>query len=138
MRCALPILVGLLTFATPLAGQTRPGHVYDLSYFQALPGKGDAYNKGLSEVSFQVLDEMVKRKTLVSYVALNQVSGTGEYSHVFLLEFSDWAAFGAFPARRNATAQAQFHKSWSEAIAGYSDLRRFIRSETYVPAGQAP
>ena len=79
---------------------------------------------------------MVKRKTLVSYVALNQVSGTGEYSHVFLLEFSDWAAFGAFPARRNEAAQALFHKSWSEAIAGYSDLRRFIRSETYVPAGQ--
>src|SRR5438094_6677378 len=95
MRCALPILVGLLTFATPLAGQTRPGHVYDLSYFQALPGKGDAYNKGLAEVSFQVLDEMVKRKTIVSYTALNQVSGTGEYSHVFILEFSDWAAYGA-------------------------------------------
>src|SRR5207244_11057094 len=107
MRCALPILVGLLTFATPLGAQTRPGHVYDLSYFQALPGKGDAYNKGLSEVSFQVLDEMVKRKTLVSYVALNQVSGTGEYSHVFLLEFSDWAALGRSEERRTEAAQAQ-------------------------------
>ncbi len=78
MRCNLPVLIGLLTLATPFAAQTRPGHVYDLSYFQALPGKGDAYNKALTEVSFPVLDEMVRRKTLVSYVALNQVSGTGE------------------------------------------------------------
>ena len=85
MRCALPTLVGLLTLAAPLAGQTRPGHVYDLSFFQALPGKGDAYNKALAEVSLQVLDEMVKRKTLVAYTALDQVSGTGEYSHVFIL-----------------------------------------------------
>ena len=138
MRCALPTLVGLLTLAAPLAGQTKPGHVYDLSYFQALPGKGAAYNKALAEVSFQVLDEMVKRKTIVAYTALNQVSGTGEYSHVFILEFSDWTAYGAFPAKRNEAAQAVFHKSFNEAIAGYADLRRHVRDETYVPAGQQP
>src|SRR5438552_12077599 len=109
MRCNLPVLIGLLTVVTPLGAQTRPGHVYDLSYFQALPGKGDAYNKGLSEVSFQVLDEMVKRKTLVSYVALNQVSGTGEYSHVFLLEFSDWAAFGARSEEHTSELQSPDH-----------------------------
>ena len=136
MRCALPTLVGLLTLAAPLAGQTRPGHVYDLSFFQALPGKGDAYNKALAEVSLQVLDEMVKRKTLVAYTALNQVSGAGEYSHVFILEFSDWTAYGVFPAKRNEAAQAVFHKSFGEAIAGYADMRRHVRDETYVPAGQ--
>ena len=138
MRCNLPVLIGLLTVVTPLGAQTRPGHVYDVSFFQALPGKGDAYNKALAEVSLQVLDEMVKRKTLVAYTALNQVSGTGEYSHVFILEFSDWTAYGAFPAKRNEAAQAVFHKSFSEAIAGYADLRRHVRDETYVPAGQQP
>ena len=55
-------------------------------------------------MSLPVLDEMVKRKTIVSYVALDQVSGAGEYSHVFILEFSDWAAFGAYEARRNEAA----------------------------------
>ncbi len=90
------------------------------------------------EVSLQVLDEMVKRKTLVAYTALNQVSGAGEYSHVFILEFSDWTAYSAFPAKRNEAAQAVFHKSFNEAIAGYADLRRHVRDETYVPAGQQP
>ncbi len=136
MRRNLPTLLALLTLAAPLPGQTRPGHVYGISYFEALPGKGDAYNKALADVSLPVFDEMVKRKTIVSYVALNQVSGAGEYSHVFVLEFSDWATFGAFVARRNEAAQALFHKSWSEAIASFPDLRRFVRSETYVLAGQ--
>ena len=136
MRRNLPTLLALLTLAAPLAGQTRPGHVYGISYFQALPGKVDAYNKGLAAVSLPILDEMVKRKTLVAYTALDQYSGAGEYTHIFILEFSDWAAFGAFRARREEVAQAMFHRSWSEAIAGFSDLRRPIRSETYVPAGQ--
>jgi hypothetical protein len=136
MRCNLPVLIGLLTLATPLVGQTRSGHVYDISYFQALPGKGGAYNKALAEITFPILDEMVKRKALVAYTALDQYSGAGEYTHVFILEFSDWAAFGAFRTRRDEAAQAVSHKSWSEAITGFADLRRPIRSETYVPAGQ--
>ena len=64
--------------------------------------------------------------------------GAGEYSHVFVLEVSDWVTFGAFVARRNEAAQAVLHKSWSDAIAGFPDLRRFVRSETYTPAGQQP
>ena len=138
MRCALPTLICLLTLAIPLAAQTKPGHVYGVSYFQYLPGKGDAYNKALSEVSFPVFDEMVKRKTIVSYTALNQVSGAGEYSHIFIIEFSDWSAFGAFYSKRNEAAQAVLHKPWNEAIAGFPELRRYIRSEDYVPAGQQP
>ncbi len=136
MRCALPTVLGLLTLAAPLASQAKPGHVYGISYYQALPGKGAAYNKALTEVVFPVLDEMVKRKTLVSYLSLNQVAGSGEYSHAFLLEFSDWAAFGTYEAKRNEATQAVHHKAWSEAIAGFPDLRRAIRSETYQPVGQ--
>src|SRR6058998_473364 len=134
MRCALPTLVGLLTLAAPLAGQTKPGHVYDLSYFQALPGKGAAYNKALAEVSFQVLDEMVKRKTIFAYTALNQVSGTGEYSHVFILEFSDWAAFGAFPAKRDEAMKRVFDKSLSEGVSYYAEISDHSAQEIIVTA----
>jgi hypothetical protein len=135
MRCALLTLVGLLTVAAPLAGQMRPGHVYAISYYQTLPGKGGAYSKSLGEVVLPVLEELVKRKTIVSYVALEQVTGAGEFSHVFIFEFSDWTAFGALPAKRNEAAQAVLHKSWDEAVAGFIELRRYLRSETYVPAG---
>jgi hypothetical protein len=136
MRRSLPTLLALLTLAAPLVGQNKPGHVYGISFFQALPGKGDAYNKAIAAVTIPVLDEMVKRKALVSYLALSQVSGAGEYTHVYIFEFSDWAAFGA--GRLNEAAQAVLHKSWSEATAGFPELRRFIRLETYAPAGQQP
>src|SRR5690349_9238374 len=138
MRRSLPSFLALLTLAASLAGQAKPGHVYGISFFQAQPGKGDAYNKAIAEISIPVLDEMVKRKAIVSYVALNQVAGAGEYSHVYIAEFTDWAALGAFPARQNEAAEAVLHKSWSEAVAAFTELRRFIRNESYRPAGQQP
>ncbi|HYK82355.1 MAG TPA: hypothetical protein VEU55_04360 [Gemmatimonadales bacterium] len=138
MRRSLPTLLALLTLAAPLAGQAKPGHVYGISFFQVLPGKGQAYNKAIAEISVPVLDEMVKRKAIVSYLALDQATGAGEYSHVYIVEFADWAALGAFPARQNEAAEAVLHKSWSEAIAGFPELRRFVRSESYRPAGQQP
>src|SRR5437016_13745336 len=106
MRCALPTVVGLFTLAAQLASQAKPGHVYGISYYQALPGKAAAYNKALTEVVFPVLDEMEKRKTLVSYSSLDQVAGPGEYSHAFLVAFADSAGFGTYEAKRNAAPQA--------------------------------
>jgi hypothetical protein len=138
MRCALPTLVSLLTLAAPLASQVKPGHVYQVGYFQTLPGKAAAYNKAVAEIVIPVFDEMVKRKALVSYLAVEQRTGAGEYSHLYIWEFSDWAAFGAYEARRNEAVQAVHHKSVSEAFAGFPELRRPIRVESYTPAGQQP
>lgn len=138
MRRGLPIFIALLTLAAPLASQAKPGHVYGVSYYQVLPAKGDAYNKALAEIAFPVLEEMVRRKSIVSYMSLSQASGAGENSHLFIVEFSDWAAVGTYFARVNEAAQAVHHKPWSEASAGFPELRRFIRTELYTPAGQQP
>ncbi len=138
MRRSLPTLLALLTLAAPLGGQAKPGHVYGVGYYQVVPGKGDAYNKALTEIAFPVLDELVKRKAVVSYMELAQVAGAGEYSHIIVVEFSDWAALGAYFSRGNEAAQAVLHKSMSESFAGFPELRRFIRFETYRPAGPQP
>jgi hypothetical protein len=45
----------------------------------------------------------------------------------------DWASWHVRTA-----AQAVLHQTWSEAIAGFPELRQFIRSESYRPAGQQP
>jgi hypothetical protein len=138
MRRSLPTFLSLLTLAAPLAGQAKPGHVYGVGYYQVVPGKGDAYNKALADIAFPVLDELVKRKAIVSYMELAQVAGAGEYSHIIVVEFSDWAALGAYFTRGNEAAQAVLHKSMSEAFAGFPELRRLIRFETYRPAGPQP
>ncbi len=138
MRRGLPTLIALITLAAPLAGQAKPGHVYRLFYYEVLPGKGQAYNKMLADVATPVLDEMVRRKVIVSHLILDQSTGAGEYNLVGILELPNWAALDGFDAKLNEATQAVLHKSWSEATAGSFELRRFIRSQTYTAAGQQP
>ena len=119
MRCALPTVVGLLTLAAPLASQAKPGHVYGISYYQALPGKAAAYNKALAGAAPE------------QPVTVRSLQSLAETQDESLLN-----AVGAYEAKRNEATQAVHHKAWSEAIAGFPDLRRAIRSETYQPVGQ--
>src|SRR5438132_13511919 len=44
MCSSLPVLLAIITLATPLAGQAPPGHVYWTGFYQALPGKAAADN----------------------------------------------------------------------------------------------
>lgn len=134
MRHALPTFLAVLTLAAPLAGQATPGHVYWVGFYQALPGKAAAYNKALTDVADPVLDELVRRKLMVSHVQLSQYSGAGENTNLVILEFPNWAALDTYEAKLNEASQAVLHKPWSEAAAGFPELRRLIRLEIYTPA----
>jgi hypothetical protein len=138
MRCRLSPLFALVTLATPLAGQAAPGHVYWVGFYQALPGKAAAYNQALSSIADPVLDELVRRKQMVSHVQLAQYTGAGDNTHLVILEFPSWAALDTYDAKLNEASQAVLHKPWSEATAGFSELRRLVRIEMYTPAGQRP
>jgi hypothetical protein len=134
VRCNLPTLIALLTLATPLAGQAKPGHVYVVGYYQVVPGKAQDYSKAIADVSIPVFEELVKRKTVVSYLFLAQSAGTGEYTNLALVELANWARLDGFEEKLNEATQAVLHKSWGDATAGFPELRRFIRFEHYVPA----
>jgi len=112
--------------------------VYQITYFQALPGKEQAYNKAIADATMPLFDELVKRKILVSYLNLAQSVGTGEYTHVLVLEFGNWAARDGLGAKANEAAQAVLHKSFGESLAGFVELRREVRSELYTSSGQQP
>src|SRR5439155_17664994 len=84
-------------------------------------------------------DELVKRKAVVSYLLLTKTAGSGEYTHVVIVEVaSPSAAEGTFQRELEAASQAVFHKSWSDATVRFSELRRFMHAELYTPAGQRP
>jgi hypothetical protein len=138
MRHGVPALLALLMLATALVGQAKPGHVYGVGYYQAFPGKEAAYNRAYADVVIPVFNELVKRNVVVSYLQLTQVAGAGEYTHILIVEYANWATFDGFVAKRNEAAQAVFHKSYSEVFAGFPELRRQVRGETYVAAGQQP
>ena len=138
MRSSLPVLLALVTLAAPLAGQAPPGHVYWAGFYQALPGKAAAYNKALTDVADPVLDELVRRKLMVSHLQLAQYSGAGENTNLVILEFPNWAALDSYEAKLNEASQAVLHKPWSEAAAGFAELRRLLRIELYTPASRRP
>lgn len=138
-HCTSMVAAFTLAFtASPLSGQAAPGHVYWVGFFQALPGKAAAYNRALTEIAAPVLDELVKRKQMVSHVQLAQSTGAGEYTNLIVLEFPSWAALDTYEAKLSEASQAVLHKSWSDATAGFSELRRLVRIEIYTPAGQRP
>jgi hypothetical protein len=138
MRRTLPTLFALLMLATPLAGQGKPAHVYWVSYYQVLPGKQQAYTKAIAESTIPLYDELVKRKVVVSYLHLAQSAGSGEYTHLIIVEFANWAALDGLVAKGNDAAQAVLHKSYSEFLAGFVELRRLVRHEDYLASVQQP
>ena len=130
----IPLLVGLfLAPAAPLAAQGTPGHSYHVNYYQVRPGQEQAYDSALAHVISPVLDEMVKRKAVVSYLLLTKVAGAGENTNLVIVET---AAPGLFPQQLDAATQAALHRSWDDATARFPELRRFVHAEQYVPAGQ--
>ena len=133
-----PILVGfLVALATPLGGQGKPGHVYHINYYQARPGQEKAYDSALVHVVSPVLGEMVKRKAAVSYLLLTKVAGSGEYTHLVIVEVATpSAAQGTFQQQLEAASQATLRRSWDDATAAFPDLRRFVHAEQYTTVVQ--
>src|SRR6266404_7036783 len=94
MRARLPPLLAacaLIAQAPSLTAQTAPGHVYWVGFYQALPGKAAAYNKALTDVADPVLDELVRRKLMISHVQLAQYTGAGERSEEHTSELQSLA-----------------------------------------------
>ena len=137
-RCTLLILVALLALATPLVGQAKHGPFYHVNYYQVRPGVEKAYDSVLVNVVTPVFDEMVKRKAMVSYLLLTKSAGSGEYTHLTIVEVASPSSEGGFQRELEAASQAVFHQSWSDATTRLNELRRLLHTELYTPAGQQP
>jgi len=138
VRCTLPIFVGLVALAAPLVGQARHGHFYHVNYYQVRPGQEKAYDSALVDVVTPVFDELVKRKAVVSYLLLTKIAGSGENTHLVIVEVATPSAEGTFQRELDAASQALFRKSWSDATVRFPELRGFIHAELYTPAGRRP
>lgn len=137
-RCMLPILVGLLAPAAPLAGQARQDHFYHVNYYQVQAGQEKTYDSALVHVVAPVFDELVKRKAVVSYLLLTKTAGSGEYTNMVMVEVTSLSTQGTFQRELDAASQAVFHKSWDDATVHFPELRRFMHAEVYKPVGQGP
>jgi hypothetical protein len=138
MRFHWPFLLTLLSLAAPVFGQARQGHFYHVTYYQVRPGEEKAYDSALVDVVTPVFNELVKRKAVVSYLLLTKVAGSGENTHVVIVEVIRPSAEGKFQRELEAASQAVFHKSWSDATVRFPELRRYLHTELYTQVGQQP
>src|SRR5207244_10013424 len=136
LRRTLRMLVGLLALAAPLVGQARRRHFYHVNYYHVRPGQEKAYDSALVDVVTPVFDELVKRKAVVSYLLLTKTVGSGENTHLVIVEVATPSAEGTFQRELDAASQALFRKSWSDATVRFPELRGFIHAELYTPAGR--
>ena len=131
---AVPILVALcFVLGAPLTSQGTPGHFYHVNYNQVRAGQENAYDSALTHVIIPVFDEMVKRKAAVSYLLLKKVAGSGENTHLVIVEVTTPSGTGDFQKQLEGSSQAVLHRSWEDATAGFPELRRFVHAELYTP-----
>src|SRR3989442_13642545 len=106
MRAHLAPLLAAFALIAPaplLTAQAAPGHVYWVGFYQALPGKAPAYNKALTDIADPVLDELVRRKLMVSHVQLAQYTGAGGNPNFVVLVFPNWSALEPYQVKPEET-----------------------------------
>jgi len=131
-RISTLLCIFVLATAPPLFGQSKPGHVYHVFFGKALPGQLPAYNQVYADAVRPVFDELVRRKAIVSYLDLVQHAGAGDYSHINIVEFPNWAALGNFNAQLDEASRSVLGKPWPEVLATFTNLREFLRFEIYI------
>lgn len=129
-------LVGLLAMAgiQTAQSQSTPGHVYLTLHWKANPGSEAAYSQAYWEVVRPVWGEAVRQDNIVSFLELSKNTGdTRDASHLILVEFEDWEAYGSFNRSLEQASQAVFGRPFAEVSAEkFVPFRTAVRSEVYV------
>ncbi len=113
------------------------GHMYLLTYWQALPGQEADYDTFIREHELPYYAELVKRAPLVSYRFLAMGVGSGEFSHISISEFENWDAADddVDPGVLSEVCQAAFAMTCEQHRAQYppgAQMRRLVRREALL------
>src|SRR3989441_13053111 len=75
--------------------------------------------------------------TLFRSLLLKKVAGSGDYTHLVIVEVAKpSAAEGIFQQQLEAASQATLHRSWNDATVGFPELRRFVHAEQHTTVGK--
>ena len=112
--------------------QSQSQHVFMVTAYRAHSGQEAAYNQALNERARPVMDELVRRGILESYLFLYQPDGTGENTHIVIIEFSSRAGIEALDAEEGRVAEEIFGQPYDEWVSVFPPLRERLWSEVYV------
>ena len=133
MRRLVSIAVFLSIFAfVPLAAQDDGPTVWEVMVIESLDAKYTTY---LQEVLYPVYDEMVRTGVLISYDVLVPWTGSGETTHMAIVEYPSWDDLdGPSAAQYNEASQAVHGIPWTEVTADYfplSEIRKVTSRNVY-------
>ena len=127
------LTLAILTLPTNAFAQSEEGHIYEVSWYRAHPGVEAEYSEIYREYLRPTLDEMIRRGKIVSYLdLLTTVGEIDDATHVFLIEYPDWAALDGVEAKQDAAAVEvlgrPYSEIWEESVA---PLRIQVRTQIY-------
>ena len=133
-RIAMIVGLFVLAGAQPAQSQSAPGHVYLALHWKANPGSEAAYNQAYWQVVRPVWGEAMRQGNIVSFLDLSKNTGdTRDASHLILVEFEGWEAYGNFNQSLERASQAVFGRPYAEVSAErFVPFRTAVRSEVYV------
>ena len=132
MRRIIPIIAVLATTtAVPGAGQTEAGHVFRVITYRAHTDQAGAYSQAYRTDADPVYAELVRRGWIVSYRLLVKDAGSGDSTHMIILEFPNWEAVGQFPENIDQASQAALGRPWSTVLELVTPMRELISSDLY-------
>ncbi len=134
MRCTIPLIpcVALL-LAAPLSAQSQDGHVYNVLWFAAHTGDEAEYSRSYREILRPVFDYLVEQGAIVSYLDLVKNTGSASSTHMVLVEFPNWTAFGEYPEKLDQASMVVFRRPFAEVAAErFTPFREPRGSEIYT------
>lgn len=134
MRRAAVIVPSLaLLLAANLSAQSRDGHVYSVLSFAAHTGEEAQYTSAYREVLRPLFDRLVRQGAIVSYLDLVKNTGSPSSTHMVLVEYPNWAAFGETQEKLDEASRAIFNRPFAEVAAErFTPFREPHGSEIYT------
>jgi hypothetical protein len=126
MAVALAVLV-----AGRVDAQVQSGRVYRVATYKAHTDRAGDYSEAYRDLARPVYDEMVRRGSIVSYRLLVKDSGSGDSTHMIIIEFADWASVGQFDQNIDAAATSALRRPWSSVQEVVIPMRELISSDLY-------
>jgi hypothetical protein len=124
--------IGVAVAATSLVAHSQSQHVFMVTTYRAHSGREADYNQALNEWARPVMDELVERGVVVSYLFLQQAMGAGEHTHVVIIELPGWGGIETLDREEGKVAEELFGQSFDEWVSVFPPLRERLRSEIYV------
>ena len=121
-----------LVSAGRVSAQAEEGHVYRVISYRAHTEQANDYSQAYRTEARPVYDELVRRGSIASYLLLVKDAGSGDSSHMIMIEFPDWASVGQFQRNIDAAARSALGRPWSASQELFLPMREMISTDLFV------